>query len=420
MKTWISSFIVMALLFSGRQAGAVLHFAEDISIYETAPTGNLADSGWQFQGQFEVKTSNGYDAYLGTPIAPHHFITAAHLPNANIGDVFIYNGREYETINFVKQPGTDLILWEVDGTFESYAPLYTGSGEAGRPLVVFGRGVDRGDVVTSVSQVMVGRDKGQPVYEDVTITNGWKWGAYSYTQRWGENSVHSIYDNNGQELLLVYWDADGGANEAMLADKDSGGAVFIEDGGTWKLAGINYSVGPSLNYSQDPSGSPSFKATILDFRGDIYSDTGSDYSDSQQSYFFSSRISSSYAWITNSIPDFDSDLDQLPDWWESQTGQGDADADPDLDGFTNLEEYIANTNPNDGTSLPEITEWQAPTNVIFNSSADREYIVEFRETMNSGEAWQTEVDWFPGAEGVSSVPVSDMTSNRFYRIRVRL
>lgn len=53
----------------------------------------------------------------------------------------------------------------------------------------------------------------------------------------------------------------------------------------------------------------------------------------------------------------DSDNDGMPDWWESDNFFGDLSpdgtADGDLDGLTDLQEYLLQTNPNDGTSGPE-------------------------------------------------------------------
>jgi len=52
----------------------------------------------------------------------------------------------------------------------------------------------------------------------------------------------------------------------------------------------------------------------------------------------------------------DSDLDGMPDPWESQYGldlnENDANGDKDGDGYTNSQEYHAGTNPNDAASYP--------------------------------------------------------------------
>ena len=45
----------------------------------TAPTGDLAGSGWDLQGSW-------LGDFLGTPIAPQFFITAKHLGGTNKDD----------------------------------------------------------------------------------------------------------------------------------------------------------------------------------------------------------------------------------------------------------------------------------------------------------------------------------------------
>ena len=60
-------------------------------------------------------------------------------------------------------------------------------------------------------------------------------------------------------------------------------------------------------------------------------------------------------------------------------------------------------------------------NVTFSSSSDRQYQIEYRADLaDSNEAWQVDAAWFAGA-GTQTVQmaVNDST-NRFYRIRVKL
>ena len=46
----------------------------------------------------------------------------------------------------------------------------------------------------------------------------------------------------------------------------------------------------------------------------------------------------------------------MPDWWEEENGldkndPADADEDPDMDGLTNLEEFLGGTDPNDFNAI---------------------------------------------------------------------
>lgn len=62
-------------------------------------------------------------------------------------------------------------------------------------------------------------------------------------------------------------------------------------------------------------------------------------------------------WLHGNVPD-DGDGDGLSDAWETRYGlnpnfRGDAELDPDLDGFSNVEEFRGDTDPNDANAHPD-------------------------------------------------------------------
>jgi hypothetical protein len=220
----------------------------------TAPSGPLAGSGWQYQGYF--------GGFLGTAISPKHFITAAHIGVADstfISKSFFHGGPTdvaytvdttfngglgYRTI-----PGTDLRVFQITGTFPDYAPLYTKTDEVGKGLVVVGRGTQRG------VEVIVGGE-----------LKGWKWGPADGQVRWGTNTVSAAVSSGVGDLLLAEFNAGAGGDEAHLSAGDSGGAVFINDGGIWKLAGINYAVEGSFDTNNEVDDFE-FEAALFDMGG---------------------------------------------------------------------------------------------------------------------------------------------------------
>ncbi|MBN2161673.1 MAG: hypothetical protein JXR25_10875 [Pontiellaceae bacterium] len=410
-RLFVLIFGVSVLFIPLVSPAVVFYSTGDPSYNSTAPTGDLEGSGWQFQGTF--------NSYLGTPIAPHHFITASHF-GGTVGDTFTYNGIAYTTIAKLKDPDSDLILWEVSGTFPSYAPLYTSSDEAGKDLMVFGRGWDRGDEVLVNGEL-----------------RGWKWGSNTKVQRWGQNVVSGVvnYPSYG-DLLVAEFNNGAGTNECMLSGGDSGGGVFIQSDGIWKLAGINLSVSPS-SFSYDSSGTAAFNATLFDYCRsgrtiyDFYYYTGSTWTTAYANgqdipcKFLSTRISSCYGWITNNIPDFDQDVDGMPDWYEIMYG-GDATSmiatnDSDGDGFSNYIEWLADTIPTDTNSHFSMGISSNATQLSFTGSSNRIYQVQYRlDLVNTNESWQTEHEWFVGTSPQSIKEIQGPVSNRFYRVGVKV
>ena len=254
----------------------------------TAPTGSLANSGWQFQGK--------WGAFLGTAISPNHFIAATHI-GGNIGDIFLFNGVQHITTGRHVDTTSDLTIWQVTPPFRDWAPLYTTDNEIGKRFVVFGRGTKRG------AAVQVGGLLG-------SATKGWLWGDYDGVMRWGENTVNDVVDASGNTVLggavlRATFDADGGSNEATLSYGDSSGAIFIQDGSTWKLAGLNYGVdGP---YNTGPTGA-GFFACIFD-EGGLYKGGENkwiptpDLPGNQPAHLYITRVSIRAAWIRGIIGD---------------------------------------------------------------------------------------------------------------------
>ncbi|MBC8105378.1 MAG: hypothetical protein H7Z14_02215, partial [Anaerolineae bacterium] len=210
-----------------------------------------------------------------------YFITADHFGGA-VGQSFIFNGVARRTVEVWGDPQSDLRIYKVVGLFDTWAPLMTSNAEVGRSVTVFGRGRQRGDVVTVNGQ-----------------TKGWKWGAEDGVQSWGRNGIDSIVNvgPGNSALLKMAFDQNGGSYESSLSGGDSGGGVFIKHAGKWKLAGINYSVDGKFSTSSD--GSNPFDASIFD-RGGLWTqgvgfsaDQGTNLTTSS----YATRISSRMDWI---------------------------------------------------------------------------------------------------------------------------
>lgn len=255
----------------------------DPAFNSTAPSGDLAGSGWQYQGN--------WGGLLGTPVAPGYFLTAQH-GGGTVGNSFTFQGNPYVTTAKFDHPTADLTLWQIAGTFTDYAPLYTGTDEAGKQLVVFGRSAVRGAEVNVAGA-------------SPSDLRGWEWGnTGGGTLRWGENQVAATPTVSGAEYLRATFSYAGGPNEATLATGDSGGGVFILDGGVWKLAGINWAVEAEFRTAADGT---TFRAAVFD-AGGLYYNTGSgfallnDLPGDIQASFYSTRVSSYAGWIQGIAP----------------------------------------------------------------------------------------------------------------------
>ncbi|MBI2947782.1 MAG: hypothetical protein HYY23_09045 [Verrucomicrobia bacterium] len=325
LKVAVKRLALIATACCGLSARGVIFYSTADPLHNsTPPTGELADSGWHLQG--------AWSAFLGTPISPQHFITAKHL-GGSPGIKFSINGLEYTTTAFFDDPDSDLRIWKVRGRFAKFTELYPQTDEVGKDLVVFGRGTQRGSEVTIAG--LLG-----------STAKGWHWGFADGRKRWGQNRVGGLVSRSGGpttgdgtsfaesgDLLKVPFDADAGPNEAHLSAGDSGGGLFIQDGGTWKLAGVNFLVDGLYNTSDT---GPGFQAAIFDEAG-IYKGREGNWTRIPNSRanipgaFYATRISVRLNWIHTILAQTASDDGPLLQSAPTVTGPFEDEVNADVD-----------------------------------------------------------------------------------------
>ena len=351
-RIWIiAAAVIGAQVFQSTGLTVLLLGTGDPAANTTAPTGELADSGWQYQGRF--------GDFLGTAIGRNCFITAKHLGGA--GSVFTFRGVDYPVVERIDDRWSDLTIWRVAGELPAFAPLYPREDEAGQRLVVIGRGSERGADVLKEGAL-----------------RGWSWGAQTFRERWGENVVSRIsYGGIEKYYLYSAFDESGGPNEAHLTAADSGGAVFLNDRGTWKLAGINYAVeGP---FYAAPAPESRFYGALVDISGFYSSNDGGQsfyrYASAtpRPSGFYASRISNRRQWILSVV---------------DPRGDGDG------DGVGNLHEYAFDLDPEhaDAEGLPRVEIADGVATVTYRHVATAEDLQYTLEKSTDLRVWEPATD----------------------------
>ena len=177
------------------------------------------------------------DAFVGrwvddgscVPISPTHVVTTRHQ-GYGVGRPVEIDGQVYTVAQSYHHSGADLrvVRLEQDGQAPNltYAELYRDTDERFKTVVLGGYGLGRGDAL---------------VADDVTYGYEWASGTND-TLRWGQNFIDGLGTAGGiytTRIIKADFDEFGLTYEGAIATYDSGGGWFINDGGTWKLAGLS-------------------------------------------------------------------------------------------------------------------------------------------------------------------------------------
>lgn len=127
------------------------------------------------------------------------------------------------------------------------------------------------------------------------------------------------------------------------------------------------------------------------------------------------------------ISDPDDDNDGIPDSWEILYGLdpllADSTNDEDGDGWSNWQEYVADTDPTDAEDGPGLRlVWDGVNEVPhleFNSSSQRQYQLEYRDSLES-ETWEPLDTMKIGTGATMGMTDEEAPPQRFYRLRIAL
>ncbi|MBK7951136.1 MAG: thrombospondin type 3 repeat-containing protein [Deltaproteobacteria bacterium] len=243
----LASWLVLPLLVAPREAQAILASDGSPTATRQTTTQGLTTSElalYALLGQFR--------GFLGTPIDATHFITAQHIGIA-AGDAITFAGGPnvgtYSIVGWTDDPGSDLRIVEIAGTFQDWVPLNGSGYEASKTATIFGRGG------APDSELFVG-----------TELKGWTAANPDGAISWGRNVVTGTLNNN---QIYARFEINGLPQEAGLTAGDSGGPWFAADGqGLMRLIGVSFgATGP---YQLDVAGAPSgsyFEAALFDLGG---------------------------------------------------------------------------------------------------------------------------------------------------------
>jgi hypothetical protein len=206
--------LIGAGLFFGAPAGAVIIDFGDGTGNTSAPA---EDPGWKYVGLRAGLTA----VYLGNGWVA----TANHVAAGEV----VLDGTSYPAVaeSKIQIGSADLAVFQIDpAPAWDLLPISSDPDITGATVILIGQGRDRGAAQTAC----------------LPKKNGYLW-AGPKTKRWGENVVFEHVNVLDTDSFFTVFDKSGLTYEAQAADGDSGGGVFVKNGGDWELAGLMYVSG---------------------------------------------------------------------------------------------------------------------------------------------------------------------------------
>ena len=194
----------------------------------TDPSG-INGFNWNYVVNFNGSSSVAVD--------PYWLLTAAHVADDFGNTSVTVNGQTYNQVGEVYHATADLALVKLDRALSGFYAIYSGT----YPTASKNR----------LSAIMAGYGVTGTVVDQYNYTFG---SSGKGTERWGSNKIDGQLNYIGgtgktNSGFLMYFNTADSSLEAGAGTGDSGGGVFVSDGGVWKLAGIMTDI--STGSSQD-------------------------------------------------------------------------------------------------------------------------------------------------------------------------